>query len=184
MIGSWWSFLLDRQATAVIFSFSGAARVCSASWTECTTHLRRGNCRYSFVVRFFWHANGSDFLSGRAHSFCFPRPIRRPFSRAQATGTSCHDLHIWFSAETLCCQSSFSSLGLTFRRCQTSGWQQNCWSWSDANLTTCNLKLAEYFIRFTFDNILLHVMQAKKTNREVRHLALPVLFSQLELIYT
>ena len=55
---------------------------------------------------------------------------------------------------------------------------------SDANLTTCNLKLAEYFIRFTFDNILLHVMQAKKTNREVRHLALPVLFSQLELIYT
>ena len=76
----------------------------------------------------FWRANGSDFLSGRAHSFCFPRPIRRPFSRAQATGTSCHDLHIWFSAETLCCQSSFSSLGLTFRRCQTSGWQQNCWS--------------------------------------------------------
>ena len=55
---------------------------------------------------------------------------------------------------------------------------------SDANLTTCNLKLAEYFIRFTFDNILLHVTQAKKTNREVRHLALPVLFSQLELIYT
>ena len=51
-------------------------------------------------------------------------------------------------------------------------------------LTTCNLKLAEYFIRFTFDNILLHVTQAKKTNREVRHLALPVLFSQLELIYT
>ena len=55
---------------------------------------------------------------------------------------------------------------------------------SDANLTTCNLKLAEYFIRFTFENILLHVTQAKKTNREVRHLALPVLFSQLELIYT
>ena len=55
---------------------------------------------------------------------------------------------------------------------------------SDANLTTCNLKLAEYFIHFTFDNILLHVTQAKKTNREVRHLALPVLFSQLELIYT
>ena len=55
---------------------------------------------------------------------------------------------------------------------------------SDANLTTYNLKLAEYFIRFTFDNILLHVTQAKKTNREVRHLALPVLFSQLELIYT
>ena len=75
-----------------------------------------------------WRANGSDFLSRRAHSFCFPQPIRWPFSRAQATGTSCHDLHIWFSAETLCCQSSFSSLGLTFRRCQTSGWQQNCWS--------------------------------------------------------
>ena len=55
---------------------------------------------------------------------------------------------------------------------------------SDANLTTCNLKLTEYFIRFTFDNILLHVRQAKKTNREVRRLALPVLFSQLELIYT
>ena len=55
---------------------------------------------------------------------------------------------------------------------------------SDANLTTCNWKLAEYFIRFTFDKILLHVTQAKKTNREVRHLALPVLFSQLELIYT
>ena len=55
---------------------------------------------------------------------------------------------------------------------------------SDANLTTCNLKLAEYFICFTVDNILLHVMQAKKTNREVRHLALPVLFSQRELIYT
>ena len=141
----WWSFLIDRQATAVIFSFSGAALVCSASWTECTTHLRRGNCRYSFVVRFFWRANGSDFLSRRAHSFCFPRPIRRPFSRAQATGTSCHDRHIWFSAETLCCQSSFSSLGLTFRRCQTSGWQQNCWScqtqtwqlatWSSQNIS-------------------------------------------------
>ena len=41
---------------------------------------------------------------------------------------------------------------------------------SDANLTTCNLKLAEYFIRFTFNNILLHVTQAKKTNREVRQL--------------
>ena len=24
-----------------------------------------------------------------------------PVPRAQATGTSCHDLHIWFSAETL-----------------------------------------------------------------------------------
>ena len=36
----------------------------------------------------------------------------------------------------------------------------------------------------TFDNILLHVTQAKKTNREVRHLSLPVFFSQLELIYT
>ena len=127
----------------MIFSFSGAARVCSASWTECTTHLRRGNCRYSFVVRFFWRANGSDFLSRRAHSFCFPRPIRRPFSLAQATGTSCHDLHIWFSAETLCCQSSFSSLGLTFRRCQTSGRQQNCWSYQTQTwqLATWSLQL-------------------------------------------
>ena len=135
-------------------------------------------------MRFFWRANGSDFLSRRAHSFCFPRPIRRPFSRAQATGTSCHDLHIWFSAETLCCQSSFSSLGLTFRRCQNFRLAAELLELSDANLTTCNLKLAEYFICFTFDNILLHVTQAKKTNREVRHLALPVLFSQLELIYT
>ena len=109
----------------MIFSFSGAARVCSASWTECTTHLRRGNCRYSFVVRVFWRANGSDFLSRRAHSFCFPRPIRRPFSRAQATGTSCHDLHIWFSAETLCSQSSFSSLGLTFRPLLTLFWSNS-----------------------------------------------------------
>ena len=47
---------------------------------------------------------------------------------------------------------------------------------SDANLTTCNLKLTEYFIRFTFDNVLLHVTQAKKTNREVRHLALQFYF--------
>ena len=116
----------------------------------------RGNCRYSFVVRFFWRANGSDFSSRRAYSFCFPRPIRRPFSRAQATGTSCHDLHIWFS------------LMPNFRLAA------ELLELSDANLTTCNLKLAEYFIRFTFNNILLHVTQAKKTNREVRHLALPV----------
>ena len=142
-------------------------------------------CLFICCAVFFWHANGSDFLSRRAHSVCFPQPIRRPFSRAQAT--QWHFLprsaHLVFGRDfmlsifLLQSRTNFSSM-------------PNFWlaaellELSDTNLTTCNLKLAEYFIRFTFDNILLHVTQAKKTNREVRHLALTsFIFSTWAYLY-
>ena len=181
-----WSFLFSYLVAPkgavclfVCFSFSGAARVCSASWTECNTHLRRGNCRAVFLackrIRFLVTASplflfsstySTTFFSSSGHWHFLPRSAHLVFGR-----------DFMLSIFLLQSRTNFSSMP-NFRLAA------ELLELSDANLTTCNLKLAEYFIRFTFDNIPLHVTQAKKTNREVRHLALPVLFSQLELIYT
>ena len=115
----------------------------------------------------------------------FPRPIRRPFF-----SSSGHWHFLPRSAYLVFSRDFMLSIFLLQSRTNFSSMPNfrlaaELLELSDANLTTCNLKLAEYFIRFTFDNILLHVMQAKKTNREVRHLAFTSFyFSQLELIYT